>query len=85
MIPVKPHIPRVYFSHLGGRLIPSAMLTLFVSPCKNLEQFLPNSNWLALVTDFLFSLGWAIFSRFSCPKKFEVYIHREFWNHWAPK
>jgi hypothetical protein len=32
------------------------MLTLFVSPCKDLEQFFPNSNRLAFVTDLLFSL-----------------------------
>lgn len=32
------------------------MLTLFVSPCKDLEQFFADCDRLALVTDLLFSL-----------------------------
>jgi hypothetical protein len=32
------------------------MLALFMSPGEDLEQFLPNSYWLAFVTDLPLSL-----------------------------
>jgi hypothetical protein len=49
-------IPRVDFAHLCRCLVSSAMLTLLVSPGKDLEQLFSNSNRLAFVTDLLLSL-----------------------------